>query len=135
MQKNKIVLDVNIWISLFINKQLYFVDDLVFKKNITICRCDELTNELVDVMPRKKFDKTWKKPIEKYLSFYEDYTVAHSINLVFEGCPDKKDNYLFDLAYQSSALYLVSGDKKVLSTPLKPPLQVITLADFKKIFS
>jgi len=53
---------------------------------------------------------------------------------LFHDCPDPKDNFLFDLAIQGKANYLVSGDKKVLETPLKSEtLTLTTLTAFKTI--
>jgi len=51
----------------------------------------------------------------------------------FNACPDSKDNFLFDLALQGNANYLVSGDKKVLSSPVTSEmLKVTTLSTFKE---
>ena len=41
--------------------------------------------------------------------------------------------FFFDLAIQGKAKYLVSGDKKVLETPLKSKtIKIITLTAFKE---
>jgi len=45
------------------------------------------------------------------------------------------DKFIFDLAIQGKANYLVSGDKKVLETPLKSKtLTIISLTTFKEKF-
>lgn len=45
----------------------------------------------------------------------------------------QKDNYLFDLAYQSNSKYLVSGDRDVRETPITKPLEVVSLTKFKEV--
>jgi predicted nucleic acid-binding protein len=53
--------------------------------------------------------------------------------MLFKDCSDPKDNFLFDLAIQGKADYLVSGDKRVLETPLEnKTLKLRTLTTFKE---
>jgi len=59
------------------------------------------------------------------------FTELFFTQAVFDQCPDPKDNYLFDLAYQSHSDFLVSGDKKVLAVPVRQPLKVLSLFAFK----
>ena len=105
---------------------------MVLFHEVSLYRAKELTNELKIVLSRKKFSKYLTLPMERYLSMYENLTRLIEIELFFDGCRDPKDNFLFDIAYQSSSDYLVSGDKDILETPIIPPLQVVTLSDFKK---
>ncbi len=135
MQKIKVVFDANIWVTYFIKNRTKELTDLIVDNNLIVCRSAALTDELNEVLFRPKITKRSDVSPTDYMLQYQWLTTFVPTTSEFEGCPDKDDNFLFDLAYQSSALYLVSGDKKVLSTPVKPPLQVITLADFKKIFS
>ncbi len=135
MQKNSAVLDANIWISYFISRKIDELIYLVHRKKIILYRSNRLTSELTDVLSRPKFKGKLPLSVEEYLNIYQRITVWVNTKSEFTTCPDEKDNYLFDLAIQSKSKYLVSGDKVVLATPVKPPLQIITLADFKKIFS
>jgi putative PIN family toxin of toxin-antitoxin system len=135
MQENSFVLDANIWISIFLKKEFALIDRIVFDEKINIYRSAELTKELENVLSRKKFVKYFDfAAIEEYLSFYKDYTKYFEIERIFTDCSDAKDNYLFDLAYQTQSKYLVSGDKIVLATKVKPSLKLITLTEFKQMF-
>jgi len=134
MHKNSFALDVNVWISIFINKQLSLIEDVVNMRAITIYRSTYLTNELQKVLKYKKLEHKWNKPIEEYLQFYKDHTVDFPTVPVFTDCPDPKDNYLFDLAIQSQADYLVTGDQTVLETPINPPTKIISFTEFKEMF-
>ncbi len=134
MQINSIVMDVNVWITIFLNKQAFWFEIIVKEKKTQIFRCKELTEELKDVLGRKKFKDIFNNPISDYISIYEYYTKNLQIRRVFKDCSDTNDNYLFDLAEQSKSQYLVSGDKAVLTTMVNSPLKIISLSDFKQIF-
>jgi len=57
------------------------------------------------------------------------------IELIFKDSPDPKDDYLFDLALQFEADYLITGDKKLLAMESVENVQVISLRDFKDLVS
>jgi len=131
-RKNKrAVLDVNVWISIFRSDGFRVVRSFI-ARNTTLLRSQELANELEEVIRYKKFK--WRKPPEYYLRFFYSFTVFVPTVLVFTDCRDPKDNYLFDLAIQSQADYLVSGDDDVLVTSIPPPTKVISYTQFKELF-
>jgi putative PIN family toxin of toxin-antitoxin system len=132
MKQNKTVFDVNIWISYFIKNKTEEIAGMVFNNNVLLFRTDEMTEELTDVLSRNKIKKYLLFPVEFYIDVYEGLTEYRRINLSFSQCQDPEDNYLFDLAYQAHAEYLVSGDKRVLDTPVRKSLNLLTLTTFKK---
>jgi len=132
MQEEKIVFDVNIFVSYIISDRLSEIVDMVFNRNVKLYRNEEMRNELEDVLTRSKFKKYLSAPVAYYIDFFEKVTVPFATISMFEECADPKDNYLFDLAYQANARYLVSGDKKVLATSVRKPLQIVTLSIFKR---
>jgi predicted nucleic acid-binding protein len=52
---------------------------------------------------------------------------------VFKGCPDPKDNFLFDLALQTESELIVS-EEKVLLTWQQSPVPVHNILWFKEHF-
>ena len=48
---------------------------------------------------------------------------------IFSQCRDPKDNFLFDIAEQGNADYIVSGDNDVLAID-NPKFRTITIGDF-----
>ena len=135
MKKNKfVVLDVNVWITVFLNKQFSLVEKAVDDGLITILSSDDFFIELVRVLNYKKFKKKWLFPIEEYVNFCKNNTFHFPTIPVFTDCRDPKDNYLFDLAIQAQADYLVSGDGDVLCVKIEPPPQIILFAQFREIF-
>jgi putative PIN family toxin of toxin-antitoxin system len=130
--KNKTVFDVNIWISYFITGKAEEIIDMVENNDVLFYRSAQLMSELREVINRPKFAKYFPNGTAKYVSFVELLAEHFSTRAVFNQCPDPKDNYLFDLAYQSHSEYLVSGDKKVLAvTVAGHSLKLLSLSAFK----
>jgi len=129
--KNKTVFDVNIWLRYFISGQAEKIIDMIEDNDVFFYRSAELTSELIDVINRPKFAKYFPNGTKEYILFVEQVAELFLTQTVFDQCADPKDNYLFDLAYQSNSDFLVSGDKKVLAVPVEQPLKVLSLPAFK----
>jgi putative PIN family toxin of toxin-antitoxin system len=130
----KIVLDVNVYITYIINKKM---PELLTLKDydIELCSSNSLFKEFVDVISRKEKNKYLQHPVDAYIDMFLDMTSFYDTIPIFTACKDPKDNYLFDLAFQTNADYLVSGDKKVLDTPAAPLIKVISLTEFKTLIN
>jgi len=130
--ENRTVFDTNIWISYFLNEKFSELIKLRRERSVLFLRSTPSLSELKEVITRKKF-KTKNFNVEKLIDFYNGITEFCETKPLFKDCPDPKDNFLFDLAIQGKANYLVSGDKKVLKTPLKSKtLTLTTLTTFKE---
>jgi len=129
--KNKTVLDVNIWLSYFISGKSEKIIDMIENNDVFFYRSAELMLELKEVINRPKFAKYFPNGTENYILFTEQIAEFIYTQPIFNQCPDPKDNYLFDLAYQSHSNFLVSGDKKVLAVPVKQSLKLLSLSEFK----
>ena len=128
---NRTVFDTNIWVSYIITAK-YNELETMLTNNVHFLRSALSFAELQEVLSRKKFQK-YKVDVEKTIAFYTNLTEFCETKPLFKDCPDSKDNFLFDLAIQGKANYLVSGDKKVLGTRLKSNiLTLATLATFKE---
>ena len=132
---NKTVFDTNIWISYFIKGRFTELVDLMANFDVEFFRAMELSNELLSVISRDKFKKYLTLPLDKYISFYEKISTLIAIKKDFSGCRDPKDNFLFDLAFQSNAKYLVSCDRDVMETEIDKPLNVVSLTKFKEMIA
>jgi putative PIN family toxin of toxin-antitoxin system len=129
--KNKTVFDVNIWLSYFISGKSEQLIEMIENNNVVFYRSTELIAELKDVINRPKFAKYFPDGVEDYIFMVERIAVFIPTQVVFDQCPDPKDNYLFDLAYQSHSKYLVSGDKQVLAVPVRKSLKLLSLSAFR----
>ena len=132
MQGNRVVIDVNIFFSYFLKDKFNELFDIAINKNIRIYRNSEMRGELERVLKYDYFQQNSTRPIKDYLDFFDSITIPFETIKDFSGCADENDNYLFDLAYQTNADLLVSGDKKVLATAVRKSLRVIDFATFKR---
>ena len=129
---SRIVFDTNIWISYMITAK-YDELEAMLTHNVHFLRSAPSLIELREVLSRKKFQK-YKVDVDKTIAFYINLTEFCETEPLFKDCLDPKDNFLFDLAIQGKADYLVSGDKKVLETHLiNKNLKVTTLASFRAL--
>ena len=128
-----VVLDSNIWVSLAINQQLELIASLQ-KNGTTIASCENLLNELIDVLFRPKFKKYFTKSyIEKLIHLHQFVTTTFNLTEIENVVTDEKDNYLFALCKISNADYFVTGDRLLLALPNYRTTAIVTLADFKNI--
>jgi len=129
--KNKTVFDVNIWLSYFIKGKTEKILEMIKNNEVFFYRSAELMSELIDVINRPKFANYFPNGTNDYILFVERFSELLLTHAIFDLCTDPKDNYLFDLAYQSHSNFLVSGDKEVLAVPVKHSLKLLTLFAFK----
>ena len=129
--KNKTVFDVNIWLSYFISGKSEKIFDMIENNDVFFYRSVELMSELKEVINRPKFAKYFPYGTEEYIFLVEQVAELFLTQAIFNLCSDLKDNYLFDLAYQSHSDFLVSGDKKLLAVPVEQSLKLLSLSAFK----
>lgn len=128
-----VLFDSNIWVSLAINRQLDFIASLN-KSNITLITCENLVDELINVLLRPKFKKNFTKDyIERFVQFHQLSTSTFEILDIEPVVTDKKDDYLFALCKIANADYFVTGDKLLLAVHEFYVTNIITLADFKNM--
>lgn len=133
--RTKIILDVNIWISIFLkNKTGHFLD-LFSKNKIELVANAKMREELWDVINRRKFEKSFSaQNIRDGMKVFDIVTTIYSTGITYKGSPDPKDDYLFDLAQQSGTEILVTGDKKLLAFKTGK-VEVISMNDFENRFN
>jgi len=128
--ETKIILDVNIWISIFLRRRSDEFLEISINHNIDFFSDENLRNELIDVISRKKFSKAFSvEDIIDAIEFFDNLTFFFSTEKKFIGSPDVKDDYLFDLANQSQTKTIVTGDKKLLDFKTGN-ISVISLSEF-----
>jgi putative PIN family toxin of toxin-antitoxin system len=130
----KIILDVNIWISIFLKKKMNYFLDIVVHQNLEFISDENLRNELIDVISRKKFSSTFSvEDIVDAIDFFDAISTFVPTEKKFSGSPDIKDDYLFDLANQSETKIIVTGDKKLLDFKTEN-ISLITFSEFLQEF-
>ena len=130
---DKIVLDTNIIVSLIINQDADQLADWVTEYGITFYVCPELVNELRSTFKKAAVHKHLTQSIDFYIEFIESLWQLVTISKRFDRATDPDDNFLFDLAYTVKAFYMVTGEKVLLNMKNVNRIQIISLAEFKRL--
>ncbi len=115
MEIKRVIFDTNIWIAYLITNSFKEIDSLILKGEIRLIFSKQLLEEFLEVIVRPKFKKYFTPdkltPVLDFIKTNADFVeVVTSQDL----CRDKKDNFLLDLAVDSDADFLVTGDKDLL---------------------
>jgi uncharacterized protein len=132
MKSKKVILDTNIWISFLITKDFSFLDRILDSGKVKLIFSDELFTEFVTVAERPTLRKYFSKGDLKTLTqIIEKYGTLIEVTSNFNLCRDRKDNFLLNLAFDSKADYLVSGDKDLLIIGKVNKTKIITISELK----
>ncbi len=131
MKRKKVIIDTNLWISFLITHNFKEIDDLIFKKKIQLIFSKELIEEFITVVKRPKFKRFFNdSDIEKLLEFFDYYGKLIEVNTQVNECRDSKDNFLLNLAIDSKAAYLITGDSDLLVLKKIKKTKILTWLDF-----
>ena len=125
----RIIIDTNILISgLFFNglpkKLLYELD-----KNFIICVNDEIVDEYTDKVDNK-FSKAKYKLDEKLREKFFKSLQSFKIKSDLKVCHDPKDDKFINCAIDANAIYIVSGDKDLLTIKNFEGIEIVTAREF-----
>jgi len=138
MEKYRIIIDTNLWISLLIGKRMSELRSLCNSDMIDVYICDELIEEFIKISSQQK--------IRKYVT---EERVIQTIDLVKASCiftyieknvvssdlRDAKDLYLLSLAETVNADFILTGDKDLLTLISHYKTEIVTYSTFiSKIF-
>lgn len=131
MSSKTIILDTNLWISFLISKKYSQIDDLINARKILLIFSSELLEEFITVARRPKFEKYFSKTdIDEILRLLEFHGKLVEINSKTSVCRDSKDNFLLNLALDSQADYLLTGDEDLLVLKNIKRTRICTWGDF-----
>jgi len=133
----RIIFDTNVWISslLYPNRDIVNAIQKGLKEGI-ILTSDDVTNEIVEVLSRPKFDK--------YISFSkrkefltEFYNISEEIQIIqsVKQCRDPKDDKFLELALNSEADFLITGDNDLLEIKIFHRTHIVTPKEFLNIIT
>ena len=134
MERCKIIIDTNLWISLLIGKRLSEMRLLCNNSTITVYFCEELMVEFANIANSKK--------IRKYVM---DERIKETENLIRSSCVnifiknaaispqlrDRKDLYILSLADTVQADYILTGDKDLLDLQFHNHTKIVKYNEFK----
>lgn len=133
MRSKKVILDTNLWISFLITKDYSFIDKFVKNQKLTLVFSNELIHEFLTVATRPKFQKYFTdQDIQQLLRALEKFAIFVEVNSGIELCRDYKDNFLLNLAVDSKADFLVTGDRDLLELKKIGNAKILTFRELEK---
>jgi putative PIN family toxin of toxin-antitoxin system len=136
MRIKKVILDTNLWISFLISKDYSFLDNFIEKGKIKLIFSEELFSEFISVTERPKLKKYFAEDDVKHLiRLIDKYGILINVSSKKSICRDLKDNFLLNLAVDSLADYLVTGDNDLLVIKKIQKTRIITIKELTKELS
>jgi hypothetical protein len=130
MKSKKVILDTNLWISFLITKNYSFIDKFVDNQKVTLIFSKELIQEFLTVATRPKFQKYFTdQDIQKLLRSFDNFATIIETTSNIEICRDFKDNFLLNLAIDSKADFLVTGDNDLLELKKIEETKILTIRE------
>ena len=109
-----VILDTNVLVSALIQKSFphYIVFDYVLDERVKLYLSNELMNEYRDVLSRPKFAQIidFSSNAEIVLSRFEKIATFYEPKNRLDIIKDKSDNKLLELADESNADFLITGN-------------------------
>jgi len=131
----KLVIDTNLWVSALINTRVR-LNDLILNKGIEIVISNDLLLELTDVLKRNKFRRYFSlEEAENFLLLLQEVATFIEVSANVELCDDPKDNFLLNLAIDSQANFLITGDNDLLRMGSIQHTCILTLPEFSSILN
>lgn len=134
--KLKIIIDTNIWISFAIGKQLKHLIEILNNPNIEIFICQELIDEIDEVLNRPKCTKYVDS--ERKLELKEIIlltTIQKEYTTQIELSRDINDNFILALAHEFEINYIVTGDQDLLVLNPFKITSIISYNEFIKLLN
>lgn len=127
----RVVVDTNLWISLLIGGKLGDLLEVLVDPQLELVSTELLRAEIVNVTRRPKFRKYFsEEKVEALMVWMDEAMTTVTIDNITPRCRDPKDDYLLELAVQSHAIYLVSGDSDLLVLQQVEDCRIMTYTQF-----
>ena len=129
----RVIIDTNIWISSLIGRQLNSLRELLSYPTIELVVTERLIQEVLLVARRPKFAKYFhSEDVDQLQKWMEQNMTNVPLGKIPARCRDPKDDYLLELAIQSKAIYLVSGDSDLLEMETIGECRIMTVKQFEQ---
>ena len=131
IQKNKVIIDTNLWINFLLTKDLSRFDRIIGGNKVTLIFSQELVDEFVEVTQRDRFRKCFAlEDVENLLIKIRNRAIFVTVTSEVTACRDVKDNFLLALAIDSKATHLITGDKDLLVLQKYSDTKILTINEY-----
>ena len=135
----KVIIDTNIVVSALIQKSYphYIVYECVFNGRVQLCLSEPLLNEYIDVLARPKFAKIpyFNSNADIVLKQFSNIAVFFEPKISLNLIKDNDDNKLLELADESNADFLITGNSMDFNMSNYKYTQIVSPHNFWDMFS
>lgn len=129
--KKKFVIDTSVYLTYAAYNKIYRLVDAIYRYNLSVYINEdlltELENNIVDCLSVKDINPS------ALLDAIKASVVFVATQKHYSESPDPKDNFLFDLAIQTSSEVIVTQEKALLNFK-ESPIEIRDLKWFKETF-
>ena len=130
-QKDRVIIDTNLWISFLLTKDLSKFDSIVAGNQLKLIFSQELIDEIVEVTQRSKFRKYFElDDVESLLLKIRARANFIEVTSDINACRDPKDNFLLSLSIDGNATHLLTGDKDLLILKKFGKTKILTITEY-----
>ena len=130
----KVVIDTNILISALITRSYpyYIIFDLFLEQKVQLCISDDLLQEYYEVLNRPKFARylDFINKAESLLANIELRAAKYSPTIKLLIISDIDDNMLLELAHESEADFLITGNTNDFTMASYEQTKIVTPKDY-----
>lgn len=132
-QKDRVIIDTNLWISFLLTNDTGKLDTIISDKKLILLFSRELIDEIIEVTQRKKFRKYFSlEDMENWLFKVRQVSEFIKVKSKITICRDPKDNFLLSLSFDGKATHLITGDKDLLVLKNFNSTIILNMADYLK---
>ena len=111
----KLIIDTNLWVSFIISNKQSLLDTFLFNEEARLLFSTELITEIQETIKKPRLKKYFAtNALDEMLLAFEPFIDLIQVESIITVCRDPKDNFLFALAKDGKADYLLTGDKDLL---------------------
>ncbi len=127
----KIIIDTNIWISVFINKDFQSFIKKILENDIQIISSSQQIEEISSVLTRPKIVVHIDKNLvgEFLVLFLKSVEIVKS-NVKISDCRDEKDNFILEAAVSGKVDFIITEDNDLLVLNPYRDLRIVCVKDF-----
>ena len=130
----KVIIDTNVLVSAFIQQSYpnFIVYYCVLENLVEVCTSNELFEEYLDVLNRPKFSKypDFLNKAEFVLAQIESKATIFFPKEKFEIIADKNDNRLLELASESNADFIITGNTNDFTMSYFKETRIVSPKDY-----
>ena len=136
MQKTKLIIDTNIWVSYFMGKNIrFYLDKIIADERFDFYISQNGLDELQQVLSRSKFQKyITPVQIESLVVLLLRRCILVNVVTVAQLSRDAKDDFLLALSTTCQTDYLLTGDEDLLVLQKIETTTILKISDFNSLF-